>query len=531
MDSNDSKNKGSIGNTAIPNEEDPKQLIIDLCKLFYSIGWCTGTGGGISIRKGNEIFIAPSGVQKEKIELEDIFVQDIEGKDIYLPPSEKKLKKSQCTPLFMNAYRLRNAGAIIHAHSAAAVKVTLITPGYEFKISHIEMIKGLKRDSTGKKYNYHDTITVPIIENTPFECELEEVMARAMKAYPDTCCVLVRRHGFYIWGSTWQEAKTMSECYEFLFEQAVFMKQMNIDLTASPVIPQANIRFDLSAKQDMNDKLFDKIKLTDCENSCKLSHVEYEMTSKPRGQFIIINNVNFKEVTKQETRVGSDSDSLKLQNLFESLGFEVKEFRDETVSGMRSILQDAAKRKSFNLKSDCFGCAILTHGTLGAVYGTDNIIRINELAALVDGQNCPELIGKPKIFIIQTCRGLLYDDGARIECTDAVSEGCGTFISRASEIAETYRELVFSDFIFAYSCFSDYVSWRNETGSVFIQAITTIFEEYSDSMDLMKMLALVCEKVATYESNTKDPNLNGKKQIPSILSYMTKILKFKPGNY
>ena len=61
----------------------------------------------------------------------------------------------------------------------------------------------------GQKYNYYETVVVPIIENTPFECELENVMAKAMEAYPDTCCVLVRRHGFYVWGSNWQEAKTM----------------------------------------------------------------------------------------------------------------------------------------------------------------------------------------------------------------------------------------------------------------------------------------------------------------------------------
>lgn len=53
----------------------------------------------------NEIYIAPSGVQKERILPEDLFVQDIDGKDIKLPPSFKCLKKSQCTPLFMCAYK------------------------------------------------------------------------------------------------------------------------------------------------------------------------------------------------------------------------------------------------------------------------------------------------------------------------------------------------------------------------------------------------------------------------------------------
>lgn len=52
----------------------------------------------------DEIYIAPSGVQKERMKPEDIFVQDIDGNDLELPPPSKKLKKSQCTPLFMCAY-------------------------------------------------------------------------------------------------------------------------------------------------------------------------------------------------------------------------------------------------------------------------------------------------------------------------------------------------------------------------------------------------------------------------------------------
>lgn len=38
---------------------------------------------------------------------EDMFVCDVEERDISCPPAWKKLKKSQCTPLFMNAYTMR----------------------------------------------------------------------------------------------------------------------------------------------------------------------------------------------------------------------------------------------------------------------------------------------------------------------------------------------------------------------------------------------------------------------------------------
>lgn len=58
-------------------------------------------------------------------------------------------------------------------------------------------------------YRYDDVLVVPIIENTPEEKDLKERMARAMNEYPDSCAVLVRRHGVYVWGETWEKAKTM----------------------------------------------------------------------------------------------------------------------------------------------------------------------------------------------------------------------------------------------------------------------------------------------------------------------------------
>ncbi|XP_061466743.1 methylthioribulose-1-phosphate dehydratase [Rhineura floridana] len=212
----------------------PRNLIPELCRQFYHLGWVTGTGGGISMKHGNEIYIAPSGVQKERIQPEDLFVCDIKEQDISGPPPHKKLKKSQCTPLFMNAYTMRGAGAVIHTHSKAAVMATLLYPGNEFKITHQEMIKGIKKCTAGEYFRYEDTLVVPIVENTPEEKDLKERMARAMTDYLDSCAVLVRRHGVYVWGETWEKAKTMCECYDYLFDIAVQMKQHGLDPTTVP---------------------------------------------------------------------------------------------------------------------------------------------------------------------------------------------------------------------------------------------------------------------------------------------------------
>ena len=225
-------------NTMLPfPKEHPRVLIPELCKHMYDLGWATGTGGGFSMRYEGKVFVAPSGVQKESIQGEDLFVMTDEGEDLEAPPPTKKLRKSQCTPLFMCAYKLPGTGAVLHSHSARAVMATLMYPGKEFRATHLEMIKGIRKCQTWEGLRYDDTLVVPIIENTPQEQDLTEDLQQAILDYPDTCAVLVRRHGVYVWGRSWVETKTMAECYDYLFGVAVEMKQCGLD----PAVPPSSV--------------------------------------------------------------------------------------------------------------------------------------------------------------------------------------------------------------------------------------------------------------------------------------------------
>jgi len=211
--------------------EEPFELIPELCGLMYNLGWATGTGGGFSMKVGENYYIAPSGVQKERIKSNDIFVLN-KDREIVVSPG-RGLKLSECTPLFFLAYNHRNSGAVLHSHSQAAVLISMLYEN-EFRMTHYEMLKGILVGNGPNSYNYYDVLVVPIIENTDRECELSESLEKAIIDYPQTNAVIVRRHGVYIWGPTWQKTKSMAECYHYLFELAIKLKQLGIDPSLCP---------------------------------------------------------------------------------------------------------------------------------------------------------------------------------------------------------------------------------------------------------------------------------------------------------
>eukprot|EP00271_Cylindrocystis_brebissonii_P021867 TRINITY_DN8101_c0_g1_i1.p1 TRINITY_DN8101_c0_g1~~TRINITY_DN8101_c0_g1_i1.p1 ORF type:complete len:514 (-),score=77.94 TRINITY_DN8101_c0_g1_i1:701-2242(-) len=215
--------------------KEARALVAELCRQFYTLGWVSGTGGSISIKVNDPekssstvLLMAPSGVQKERMLPEDMYVMDTEGTVLSSPtpkpPPHKAPKCSECGPLFLKAYNMRNAGAVIHSHGMETCLVTMLHPGAkEFRITHMEMIKGIVG------HGYHDELVVPIIENTAREYELTDSLAKAMEEYPRATAVLVRNHGLYVWGDNWIQAKTQAECYHYLFDAAIRMHQMGRD--------------------------------------------------------------------------------------------------------------------------------------------------------------------------------------------------------------------------------------------------------------------------------------------------------------
>ena len=163
--------------------------------------------------------------------------------------------------------------------------------------------------------------------------------------------------------------------------------------------------------------------------------------------------------------------------------------------------------------ADCFMCVILSHGENGVVYGVDAHVELDQLIQPFKFNR--SLAGKPKLFFVQACRG-----------TNLI-EGIDSNPFATPYVSKIPME---ADFLVAYSTIAGCYSWRNSlNGSWFIQSLCHVLNEHGTRLELVQLLTIVNRRVAFYyESNTSDPSMSGKRQVPCIVSMLTKELYFKP---
>ncbi|XP_033870423.3 caspase-3-like [Acipenser ruthenus] len=238
----------------------------------------------------------------------------------------------------------------------------------------------------------------------------------------------------------------------------------------------------------------------------------YNMNYPSIGQCIIINNKNFDKKTGMNIRNGTDVDAGNLLKSFKMQGYKVKVFNDQTCRQIEQCLQSIARED--HSKEASFVCALLSHGDEGVLYGTDGCIEIKRLTSFFKGDRCKTLVGKPKLFFIQACRGTELDGGIEADSIESDSS--------------PQKIPVEADFLYAYSTVSGYYSWRNTvSGSWFIQSLCDMLSKYGRELELMQILTRVNHKVALeFESSSTIAGFNYKKQIPCIVSMLTKEVHF-----
>uniref|UniRef100_A0AAY5EK47 Caspase-6 n=1 Tax=Electrophorus electricus TaxID=8005 RepID=A0AAY5EK47_ELEEL len=251
---------------------------------------------------------------------------------------------------------------------------------------------------------------------------------------------------------------------------------------------------------------------------------EYRMNHKRRGLALIFNQEIFYWHLRLNTRSGTNTDKLNLIKRFEDLGFEVKAYDDSRRADVIQIITEAADAN--HADADCFVCIFLSHGQNGHIYTYDDKIEIQDITALFKGDKCQSLVGKPKIFILQACRGDKHDDP--VTPMDAVDSKIAN--ETVVDAGVMYTLPAGADFLMCYSVAEGFYSHRETVnGSWYIQDLCQLLRQYGSTLEFTELLTLINRKVSQRSVGmSSDPAAIGKKQVPCFASMLTKKLYFRP---
>jgi hypothetical protein len=122
----------------------------------------------------------------------------------------------------------------------------------------------------------------------------------------------------------------------------------------------------------------------------------------------------------------------------------------------------------YSMYSSLFVTMMSHGGENGKICTYDGELFVRQLYEKFEGENCRTLIGKPKLFFIQACRGTLTDSGVIYQPNDVDSGGASMIKSKDMNASAEMPSS--ADLLVMYSSFEGYVSYRHEiNGSPFIQ--------------------------------------------------------------
>ena len=208
------------------------------------------------------------------------------------------------------------------------------------------------------------------------------------------------------------------------------------------------------------------------------------------NEYLVLHLLSNPDRSKHLNEIINISAAESLSRVFSWLGFRVLLCVDKTAQEMKEVLEaisnlmypyiqqcglyeyNEAKGNLTPLKGllhhgDAFVCCLMSHGGKTGVCGVDDEeLPMDQILLPFNGVKCPALIGKPKAFFIQACRGrakmrgkqMDLSGGSKLPTTDPETQRC--FIPSEA------------DFLVVRSTVQNYVSYRNaKLGSTFIQTL------------------------------------------------------------
>lgn len=103
--------------------------------------------------------------------------------------------------------------------------------------------------------------------------------------------------------------------------------------------------------------------------------------------------------------MGTDVDARNLSTLWKQLGYVVQVEENLKAVEMQEKMNEFAQDDR-HYQCDSAIVMVLSHGLPGAIVGIDGkIVPVDNLISRIDAKHCRALKNKPKLVIIQACRG------------------------------------------------------------------------------------------------------------------------------
>ncbi|XP_077290316.1 caspase-8-like [Arctopsyche grandis] len=221
-----------------------------------------------------------------------------------------------------------------------------------------------------------------------------------------------------------------------------------------------------------------------CSSSNNLSNDFLEkypiLDSNDVGYFLIINQKIFEsngEIHFEE-RLGTDLDVQKLTLCWQAYGFTVKVL--ENLPHYRILPEISSHIKRTSSSHSAFAVCILSHGQNDVVFGSDSKpVEVNRIKEVLCSYH-EALICKPKLLIIQACRG---------------EEMMKSVFTKNSNI-RTDSPLVIlpepADLLVFWATVANYVSYRDTLkGTWFIETLCNCMMNYGDKLHLSDVFTKV----------------------------------------
>ncbi|XP_074652434.1 uncharacterized protein LOC141906880 isoform X2 [Tubulanus polymorphus] len=251
---------------------------------------------------------------------------------------------------------------------------------------------------------------------------------------------------------------------------------------------------------------------------------KYLTGQKRNKSFEVPSSESFEAKRSKSSSTEKDEDDIK--QLFKNeLNFDVIVTRDLSKVDADRMIEEVKSKLKTGLH-DSFVLFILSHGDKEGIktVGSDGHeepdvrLKIDELHKQLNSSSLPEMSGKPKVILVQACRGEQEMSG-NIESDDK----CKTKESRTNEETQNQKQFIpkEADFLTAYSQTNEYLSYRNTCeGSWFIQEFLDVLND-NKHCHVLDILTMVNSNIADRQTRIKRY-----KQMPVFVSSLRKFFYF-----